>query len=197
MNINVKDVNATIMKDVIMIKLTPELRKQLKLERVRIGDLKAGDTFGDGKFIVAKQWLDETCVVQQEPIKNVEFGTNSDYKGSMLRHKLLDYTLELANLFGEKALVPHDVDLTTINGYDAYKDCSDYVSAMTLDQFREFHKIIGNCDENEWLCTAYDVGDNLHMTVTERGRVISSWSGSGRCCVRPFFVLDSDTMVPK
>ena len=194
MDINVNGAEVVLEGDNLIIKLTPELRRQLKLEKVPIRDLNVGDTFLNGRFIVVKQTYDATSVVQQEPIKDVNIGADGDYKASMLRHKLQEYAPVLLKLFGEFAVVLHEVDLRTLNGYDAYGHCFDYVSAMTFDRFREFHKIIGNCGEDELLCTTHDVGNLSYIVVNNEGRVICPYRSSGYY-VRPFFTLRPDTMV--
>lgn len=166
---------------------------------IELSLLKPGDVFEKNgvSYIVCEQFDNgTTAVVRKECLdKTMEFGNNNNWKESKWRKYLnSEYLKEMDNTFGAGNIVEHEVDLTSLDGYDDYGVSVDRVSAMNIDRYRKYHKYIGDTDECHYLSTPDSTpsgaGSSGVRYVDGRGRVV--WDG----CdwdrgVRPFFILKS------
>ena len=90
------------------------------------------------------------------------------------------------------------MDLLSLDGYDDYGRTTDKVSVLTIDQYRKYHKFIGNVDRWNWLATPDSTPSGTDASsvqiVNDSGDV--NWDYSDYCGgVRPFFLLKSDIFV--
>lgn len=153
------------------------------------------------EYIVCEQFADGTTAVVRENVleQTMKFGDNNNWKESLWRKYLnTEYLKEIENDFGADKIIEHDVDLTSLDGYDDYGTAIDSVSIMNIDRYRKYHKYIGDTKECHYLstpdstpsgysssCVQYVDGYGL---VDFRG---CRWGGS----VRPFFILKSDVFI--
>ena len=166
-------------------------------------ELKPGDTFKmkDTEYIVCEQLNNgTTAVVRKECLdKTMEFGDDNNWKDSNWRQHLNDeYLKELEDMFGSENIVEHEVDLTSLDGYDDYGISVDKVSVMNIDRYRKYHKFIGNTETSHYLSTPDSTpsgyGSSGVRCVDGRGDVRygdCDWYGG----VRPFFILKSNIFV--
>ena len=115
----------------------------------------------------------------------------------MRKYLNTQYLNEIISEFGE--VESHIVDMLSMDGDDSYGKCEDLVSAMTFDQWRKYHKYIGNADYTEWLSTP---NQTEKSNDTRCVRIVYSygyvdcnfcyWNDYG---VRPFFILKSSNLV--
>lgn len=165
--------------------------------------LKPGDVFekNNVEYIVCEQFeAGTTAVVRKDCLDKVmEFGNNNNWKESKWREYLNgEYLKEMETVFGVENIVEHEVDLTSLDGYDDYGVSVDKVSAMNIDRYRKYHKHIGDTSEYHYLSTPDSTpsgtGSSGVRCVDDDGNV--DWSGCnwGRG-VRPFFVLKSSIFV--
>ena len=161
--------------------------------------LNPGDVFEKNgvEYIVCEQFADgRTAVVRKECLDDtMEFGSDNNWKNSDLRKYLNGkYYNEIKNTFGVENIIEHEVDLTSLDGYDDYGVSEDKVSVMNIDRYRKYHRFIGNTGCWYWLSTPNStpsgVGSSDVQYVCCDGGV--DWFGcyySGS--VRPFFILKS------
>ena len=210
MNISI-DFDKVVIKDgKLVIDINPSQRKLFETilrakNSVKLSDLKPKDEFkiGDEVFIVLEQTEEGTIVIAKEfAYHNMKFGNNSDWKVSPIR-KTLDneYFKKIAAIIGEKNIIPMRRDLTSIDGLDDYKTCTDWVSLLTSAEYAKYHKILGlNSDYyyRWWLITPSSTPSNGHKfnvcTVRSNGTL---GMADCRLCgsVRPFMTLNSSIPV--
>lgn len=194
---NSVDVKVSEMNGAIQIVIdVPQTKTDLTL-------LNPGDVFEKNgvTYIICEQFEDgTTAVVRKECLdKIMEFGNNNNWKKSKWRKYLNDeYLKEMEDVFGADNIIEHEVDLTSLDGFDDYGVSVDKVSAMNIDRYRKYHKYIGDTDKCHYLSTPDSTPSgtvsSLVRYVDSRGNVVCSdcdWSWD----VRPFFVLKSSISV--
>lgn len=165
--------------------------------------LKLGDVFKKNniEYIVCEQLEDgTTAVVRKECLdKIMEFGVNNNWKKSKWRKYLNDeYLKEMEDVFGPDNIIEHEVDLTSLDGFDDYGVSVDKVSAMNIDRYRKYHKYIGDTGKCHYLSTPDSTPSGTGFSYV---RCVGSSGGVdyGDCVwfrnVRPFFVLKSSISV--
>lgn len=171
----------------------------------RLSELKQYEHFFDKdgeEYIVCEQFKDGTASVLKAELleKTMNFGKNNNWAESDLRGYLNgSYLTELERKFCSKNIIPHKVDLTSMDGFDDYGYTNDKVAAMTFDEYRKYTKGIGLVNNWQWLSTPNQTtsrGDTSCVRVVhDRGYVDCrgcDWDGDG---VRPFFFLKSSILV--
>ena len=165
--------------------------------------LKPGDVFekNNVEYIVCEQFeAGTTAVVRKDCLDKVmEFGNNNNWKESKWREYLNgEYLKEMKTVFGVENIVEHEVNLTSLDGYDDYGVSVDKVSVMNIDRYRKYHKHIGDTSEYHYLSTPDSTpsgtGSSGVRCVYSSGDVgwrECDWDGG----VRPFFVLKSSIFV--
>lgn len=165
--------------------------------------LKSSDVFEKNgvEYIVCEQLENGiTAVVRKDCLdKAMSFGDDNNWKESKWREYLNDgYLKELEAAFGTENIVDHEVDLTSLDGYDDYGVSVDKVSAMDIDRYRKYHKYIGDTGVAHYLSTPDSTpsgyGSSGVRCVFSGGGVFYFGCVWGRC-VRPFFTLKSNIFV--
>lgn len=166
-------------------------------------ELKPGNTFKmkDTEYIVCEQLNNgTTAVVRKDCLdKAMSFGDDNNWKESKWREYLNDgYLKELEAAFGTENIVDHEMDLTSLDGYDDYGVSVDKVSAMDIDRYRKYHKYIGDTGTVHYLSTPDSTpsgyGSSNVRCVYGDGGV--RYGGCDRHWgVRPFFTLKSNIFV--
>ena len=185
----------------LVVDLTPELKKLFGIsEKVKVGDLKDGETFGCGKYVVVEHFDEgKVGVVCNEPTEETRFGDTYNYNASEAMKYVVETCLEdLKSAFGDGNLFYHSVNLETMDGYDCYGTAVlQPVSVMTFDQYRKYHKFIGNCNKAEWTSTARsnaDYGFVNSISIRSDG-VIQFDNCNNVHVIRPYFELDASVLV--
>lgn len=174
-------------------------------QKARLSTLRPGDIFkgkNGNEYVVCEQFLDYTAVVRKDALnKTMPFGEDNNWANSEWRKYLnSEYFQEICGEFGEKNIIEHCVDLTSMDGYDDYGTVRDKVSAMTIDRYRRYHKYIGNVLEWNYLSTPDStpsgVGASFVQFVRVDGNVFYTdcWRDGS---LRPFFILNSNLQVQK
>lgn len=179
-------------------------------QKTRLSVLRAGDIFkgkNGNEYVVCEQFLNGTvlsctAVVRKDVLnKTMTFGKDNNWKNSEWRKYLnSEYYQEISDEFGKENINEHEVDLTSLDGYDDYGTVRDKVSAMTIDRYRRYHKYIGKVSEWNYLSTPDStpsgVGSSRVQCVYGDGNV--NYSDCGRDeALRPFFILNSCVQVQK
>ena len=174
-------------------------------QEIRLSALRAGDIFkgkNGNEYIVCEQFLSGTAVVRKDVIdKTMAFGKDNNWANSKWRKSLnSEYYQEISDEFGKENINEHEVDLTSMDGYDDYGTVRDKVSAMTIDSYRRYHKYIGNVLEWNYLSTPDSTPSGWSASgvqyVNGGGGVGCTGCGSGGA-LRPFFILNSYIQVQK
>ena len=203
MNITIKNTDMKIENGKLIINIDSEIEKVLKEEKiVRLGDLEIGSVI-NGKYVVVEQdpFNKRTAVVRKEVLdERMEFGDTNNWKFSALREYLnKKYYAELCKEFGMDNIETHKVDLLSLDGSDEYGVDTCFVSAMTLDRYRKYHKLIGNAEYTEWLSTPNQTKESGDTTFVQcvRGDGYVDYGDCGwrDIAVRPFSVLNSSIFV--
>lgn len=189
--------------------LVKQLEEAEKKNKVRLSELKLGDTFkiGEHDFIVLDQ--DESSQTTKVISKgfmaeDVIFDKNTkDYNKSNIK-KMIEADIQpiIENAMGEENLVEHAVNLASVDMQYEYENCICKVRPITFDEARKFNNLLVNKSLNDWwwTCTPW--------STKERGLEysIAVVSSSGYICgrsyhdddgVRPFCILKSHIFVSK
>ena len=189
--------------------LVKQLEKAEKKNKVRLSELKPGETFkiGEHDFIVLDQ--DESSQTTKVISKgfmaeDVIFDKNTkDYNKSNIK-KMIEADIQpiIEKAVGAENLIKHTVSLISVDMQHKYEDCVCKVRPITFDEAREFNDFLVNKNLNDWwwTCTPW--------STKERGweYLIAVVSPSGYVCyrsydyssgVRPFCILKSHIFVSK
>ena len=191
-NVEVNEINGSIQ---IVIDVPPAGKE--------LSSLKPGEVFKKNgtEYIVCEHFENgSTAIIRKECLEDgMEFGDTNNWVESGIR-KFLNgqYLKNISDDFGRDNILDHEVDLLSLDGYDDYGRTTDKVSVLTVDQYRKYHKFIGNIDRWNWLATPYSTpsgtGASGVQIVCDGGYV--RWSYSDACNgVRPFFLLKSSISV--
>ena len=185
-NVEVNEINGSIQ---IVIDVPPAGKE--------LSSLKPGEVFKKNgtEYIVCEHFENgSTAIIRKECLEDgMEFGDTNNWVESVIR-KFLNgqYLKNISDDFGRDNILDHEVDLLSLDGYDDYGRTTDKVSVLTVDQYRKYHKFIGNVDRWNWLSTPDSTpsgtGASSVQFVRDGGRV--NWVYSDYCYgVRPFFLL--------
>lgn len=102
--------------------------------------------------------------------------SKNDWKTSSLRNYLnTKLCKKIADDVGEDALVKFKRDLTSLDGQTEYGICEDYVSLITVDEYRKYRKSLPNTGGYWWTLTPDSTArnDDLHFlrVVSPRGNI--------------------------
>ena len=182
------------------------LEKQEKIEKIKLSDLKPGDTFqttGKRIYKVLEQYGNTTKIISLDLVKeNVEFGDNANYLESELR-ELCDTEIisDFEEEFGKENIEAHEADLITVDGQNTGVSVKCKIRPLTFDEARKYTELTPNKKLNDWYwtCTSWSTKDRGWNSVA----VVSS-SGVVNCglCsydngVRPVCILKSNLFVSK
>lgn len=173
-------------------------------DMVEVGECKPGDVIkGESgtEWIVCAVSATGTTIVSKDIIEIMHFGTNNDWRESFVRDYLNGEYMDFVRTeFGGQNIKVNERNLLSLDGYDAYGKCYDLVSILSLDEYRRFHKFIGNCDEWNWLLTPYStpsgVGSGCVGCIGGGGGVYYGRYGCAHG-VRPVLILKSSILVKK
>lgn len=174
--------------------------KKLKGNNIRKINKKL--TKGDEFELVGLKWkiLDITekgyiCLANKLD-DNKQFDSNiNDWEPSDLRSYLnTEFYNKLADEVGEENIISFERNLLSLDGQTEYGTCEDKVSIISLDEYREYRKLIPNADYYWWTLTP----DSTKCNDDSRWVRVVSRSGhvrGSRCdCsfgVRPFCIFSS------
>ena len=191
-NVEVNEINGSIQ---IVIDVPPAGKE--------LSSLKPGEVFKKNgtEYIVCEHFENgSTAIIRKECLEDgMEFGDTNNWAESGLRKFLNnEYLKNISDDFSQDNILDHEVDLLSLDGYDDYGRTTDKVSVLTIDQYRKYHKFIGNVDRWNWLATPDSTpsGTDASGVLVVNGGGGVGWTCSGGCGgVRPFFLLKSSISV--
>lgn len=112
--------------------------------------------------------------------KDREFDDScNDWKSSDLRLKLnTDLRKKIEDELGKGSLVWFERDLFSLDGQTEYGKCKDYVSLITVDEYRKYRKLLPNTDKWWWTLTPYSTScnDDSRWDIGQRWcLMLSTW----------------------
>lgn len=125
-----------------------------------------------------------------------EFDDNcNDWKSSDLRNELnTDLRKKIENELGVDSLVEFERDLLSLDGQAEYGTCRDYVSLISVDEYRKYRKFLPNRGKWWWTLTpdstACNNDDTFVRVVSPSGDVRDDGCNSSRG-VRPVCIFSS------
>lgn len=184
-------------EEYVAVKKGEKVSKQLK-------DIAEGECFklaDDEEFIVLEQNVGQTIVLRKEPICNMRFGKNNNFKESDVLDKLKDYQKKIQRIVGERSLKEFCLDLTSLDGLCDYGKIDVKMGVLTLEMARKYVHITDKHKTKEycWLATPWSTkkhdNDIGVLCVSPDGRIICNSYYYGDFGVRPLFILDSDIVL--
>lgn len=137
------------------------------------GYMCIGDSLGDKKF-------DEN---------------SSDWKKSSLRSYLhTEFYKKVSKEIGEDNIVTFKRDLLSLDGQEEYGETDDFVSLLTVDEYRKYRKFIPNYGKWWWLITPWSTPCNNYestVTVVSPSGCINYGDCIDRSGVRPVCIFSS------
>ena len=125
-----------------------------------------------------------------------EFDDNcNDWKSSDLRNELnTDLRKKIESELGTDSLVEFERNLLSLDGQAEYGTCRDYVSLISVDEYRKYRKLLPNTGKWWWTLTpdstACNDDDTFVRVVSPSGRIIGNvFSRSNG--VRPVCIFSS------
>ena len=147
------------------------------------------DKLEKGYFVISEDFYGE-----EKEFDN----SKNDWKVSSLRNYLnTELRKKIEEDVGEDALFKFKRDLTSLDGQTEYGICEDYVSLITVDEYRKYRDLLPNTGEYWWTLTADSTASNDDSrwvrVVSPRGYF------NNFCCsisgVRPVCILKSNIFV--
>lgn len=105
-----------------------------------------------------------------------EFDDNSnDWKSSDLRNELnTDLRKKIESELGTDSLVEFERNLLSLDGQTEYGTCRDYVSLISVDEYRKYRKLLPNTNKWWWTLTSDSTACNNDDIFV---RVVSPFGG--------------------
>ena len=125
-----------------------------------------------------------------------EFDDNcNDWKSSDLRNELnTDLRKKIESELGTDSLVEFERNLLSLDGQTEYGTCRDYVSLISVDEYRKYRKFLPNRGKWWWTLTpdstACNNDDTYVRVVSPSGGIFSNICGYSRG-VRPVCIFSS------
>lgn len=96
---------------------------------------------------------------------------------------------------GKDNIVSFKRDLLSLDGLEEYGESDDFVSLLTVDEYRKYRKHIPNTDEWWWIITPWSTHCNdcdIYTTVVSPSGCICSYCcNDDGCGVRPVCIFSS------
>ncbi len=184
-------------EEYVAVKKGKKVSKQLK-------DIAEGECFklaDDEEFIVLEQEVGKTIVLRKEPLCNMRFGKNNNFKESDVLDKLKDYQKKIQRIVGERSLKEFCLDLTSLDGLCDYGKIDVKMGVLTLEMARKYVHITDKHKTKEycWLATPWSTkkhdNDIGVLCVSPFGLIYYDGYSHFDVGVRPLFILDSDIVL--
>ena len=125
-----------------------------------------------------------------------EFDDNSNnWDSSDLRNELnTDLRKKIEDSVGEGALLKFTRDLLSMDGQTEYGTCEDYVSILTVDEYRKYRKYLPNMEKWWWLITPHTTPCNNNSSwvqVVSPSGDFNDYDYNGSDGVRPICIFSS------
>lgn len=125
-----------------------------------------------------------------------EFDDNcNDWKSSDLRNELnTDLRKKIESELGTDSLVEFERDLLSLDGQTEYGTCRDFVSLISVDEYRKYRKLLPNTGKCWWTLTPDSTpcnNDGKWLRVVSPSGIILNYSYRNSYGVRPVCIFSS------
>ncbi len=160
--------------------------------------LKIGDTFKiaglDWKIIdITDKGYSCLCEILEEEMKFDD--SSNDWRSSGLRKYLNgEFLKKISDEVGEENIVKFERDLLSLDGQTEYEKCEDFISLLTVDEYRKYRSLIPNEEKWWWIITPWSTPCNDYeypVAVVASSGNFSLRYYYGISGVRPFCIFSS------
>lgn len=128
--------------------------------------------------------------------KSREFDTDcNNWDSSDLRQELnTELRRKIEEAVGEGGLLKFTRDLLSMDGQTEYGSCEDYVSLISVDEYRKYRKLLPNTGEWWWTLTPDSTkcnDDTSYIRVVSPFGDVYDSNFNGSCGVRPVCIFSS------
>lgn len=189
--------------------LVKQLEEAEKKNKVRLSELKPGETFKIDKYdfiVLCQDDSSQTTKVISKGFmaENVMFDRNTkDYNKSNIK-KMIEADIQpiIEKAVGAENLIEHTVSLISVDMQHKYEDCVCKVRPITFDEAREFNDLLVNKSLNDWgwTCTPWSTrerGCDYSIAVVSPSGYFYYDFCDANVGVRPFCILKSHIFVSK
>ena len=172
------------------------LEKKLGVTHVPKG-LKIGDEFE----LADVNWkiLDITdagymCIGDSLGNKIFDNDSNNWNKSSLRAYLNGEFYEKISKEIGKDNIVSFKRDLLSLDGLEEYGELDDFVSLLTVDEYRKYRKRIPNTDEWWWLITPWSTHCNdcdIYTTVVSPSGYVNYYFCGNYRGVRPVCIFSS------
>lgn len=162
----------------------------------RLTGLKVGDYFevaGTKWRILDIKPCGYVCLSDALEERKIFDSETNNWESSSLREYLNnDFYKKIVDEIGEENILPFGRDLLSLDGQNEYGDCTDYVSLLSVDDYRQYRKLIPNIDKWWWLLTPWSTpcnGYKIQVLVVSPSGFISFSYCNGNRGVRPLCIF--------
>ena len=156
---------------------------------------------GDAFKVADLEWkiLDITengyvCIGEKLP-DNMTFGSNNDWKSSKIRKYLNgEFYKKLTDEIGEENIIEFERNLLSLDGQTEYGSCEDFVSIISLDEYRKYRQLLPNEKYYWWTLTPDSTkcnGDETCIRLVCPSGDVNHSDVDGNRGVRPFCIFSS------
>lgn len=122
-------------------------------------------------------------------------GNCNNWESSDLRNELnVELRKKIEDELGENSLVEFERDLLSMDGQTEYGTCEDYVSLISVDEYRKYRKLLPNTDRWWWTITPDSTAcndDSRWIRVVSPSGSIYYGGFNDNVGVRPFCIFSS------
>ena len=119
----------------------------------------------------------------------------NDWKSSDLRNELnTDLRKKIESVLGVDSLVEFERNLLSLDGQAEYGTCRDYVSLISVDEYRKYRKLLPNTGKWWWTLTPDSTAcndDDTFVRVVSPSGIIDDYGCIGSRGVRPVCIFSS------
>lgn len=134
----------------------------------RLTGLKVGDYFevaGTKWRILDIKPCGYVCLSDVlEESRTFDSETNNWKSSSLRKYLNNDFYKKIVDEIGEENILPFGNDLLSLDGQTEYGNCTDYVSLLSIDDYRLYRKLIPNNEQWWWLLTPWSTPCNGYET---------------------------------
>ena len=134
----------------------------------RLTGLKVGDYFevaGTKWRILDIKPCGYVCLSDALEERKIFDSETNNWKLSSLREYLNnDFYKKIVDEIGKENILPFRRDLLSLDGQTEYGSCTDYVSLLSVDDYRQYRKLIPNNEQWWWLLTPWSTPCNEYET---------------------------------
>lgn len=180
-----------------------ELFDRVKALEKKLGviHVQKGLKIGDGFELADVNWkiLDITdagymCIGDSLGDKIFDNNSNNWNKSSLRTYLNGELYEKISKKIGKDNIVSFKRDLLSLDGLEEYGESDDFVSLLTVDEYRKYRKHIPNTDEWWWLITPWSTHCNdcdIYTTVVSPSGCVGISGCSNYYGVRPVCIFSS------